>query len=244
MDLLQATFTAYNTMRVEKKYTIYEIEVRSASTVSWIVYKRYSDFFVVHNELLKNLPKSLQLPVVPAKRFAYSLASEFVERRKQELQTYLTELLRIPQVARSEVILRFLEVPDSVRPLITRVPIANDQEKDNIESASSPKKNFNKDERKIYDLVQQLDTSLSSKVVAIRSFEKFFFEQKPKISNELIQALFFGIDGYVGLIESCGNFDYSNVAAKASLELLNRLLSIERNRGMFFFSVRNNQRLY
>jgi hypothetical protein len=105
MDLLQVTFTAFNTVRGDKKpFTvkktsfnlsaslltnskIYEIEVRGLQTVTWIVYKRYNDFFTLHAELVKVLPKFIQLPNVPPKRMTRSLVSDFVEKRKQELQS-------------------------------------------------------------------------------------------------------------------------------------------------------------
>jgi hypothetical protein len=51
-----------------------------------------------------------------------SLAAEFVEKRKQELQEYLRELLATPAYftsgGNSNVLISFLEVPDSVRPMI------------------------------------------------------------------------------------------------------------------------------
>jgi hypothetical protein len=49
------------------------------------------------------------------------LAAEFVEKRKQELQEYLRELLAIPgffQQPAGQTLIQFLEVPDSVRPMI------------------------------------------------------------------------------------------------------------------------------
>ncbi len=48
-----------------------------------------------------------------------SLAAEFVEKRKQELQEYLRELLSTPAFfQQGNTLIQFLEVPDSVRPMI------------------------------------------------------------------------------------------------------------------------------
>jgi hypothetical protein len=51
MDVLQISFTASNTVRDDTPYTIYEIEIRSSSTITWVIYKRYSDFHKIHEEV-------------------------------------------------------------------------------------------------------------------------------------------------------------------------------------------------
>ena len=51
-------------------------------------------------------------------RLTRSLAVEFVEKRKNELQDYLRTLLETPGLVHSPIILAFLEVPDSVRPML------------------------------------------------------------------------------------------------------------------------------
>ena len=56
MDVLQISFTASNTVRDDTPYTIYEIEIRSSSTITWVIYKRYSDFHKIHQEVLPLVP--------------------------------------------------------------------------------------------------------------------------------------------------------------------------------------------
>lgn len=58
----------------------------------------------------------LRVFVLP--RLTRSLAVEFVEKRKNELQDYLRALLETPGLVHSPIILAFLEVPDSVRPML------------------------------------------------------------------------------------------------------------------------------
>jgi hypothetical protein len=53
LDVLKVRFTHSNTVRDKKPYTIYEIEVRSSSTITWVIYKRYSSFYELHQELVK-----------------------------------------------------------------------------------------------------------------------------------------------------------------------------------------------
>lgn len=85
MDVLRVKLCASNLVREKRPYTIYEIEVRSA-TLSWVIYKRYSHFHSLHQELVEAEVKDVKLPVLPPKRLTRSLAPEFVEKRKQELQ--------------------------------------------------------------------------------------------------------------------------------------------------------------
>jgi len=68
----------------------------------------------------------VELPALPPKRLTRSLAAEFVEKRKIELQEYLREILLSPALRHNEIILKFLEVPDSVRPMLSRAGIADD----------------------------------------------------------------------------------------------------------------------
>jgi hypothetical protein len=56
---------------------------------------------------------------------------------------------------------------------------------------------------------------------------KLFFSE---FSNDVINALFQGADNQGGLIEAVGNFE-SKVAARAALEVLRRLIDLERNKG-------------
>ena len=123
LDVLRVKFTHSNTVREKKPYTIYEIEVRSSSTITWVIYKRYTAFYALHQQLIKAilaLPEAqrIPLPPLPPKRLTRSLAVEFVEKRKNELQDYLRALLDTPGLLPSAVLLAFLEVPDSVRPML------------------------------------------------------------------------------------------------------------------------------
>lgn len=130
LDVLKVKFTHSNTVRDKKPYTIYEIEVRSSSTITWVIYKRYSSFHQLHQDLMKSPlispEQKLNLPQLPPKRLTRSLAVEFVEKRKNELQDYLRAMLETPGLVHSPVILAFLEVPDSVRPMLAAA--ANNQQ--------------------------------------------------------------------------------------------------------------------
>lgn len=72
LDVLKVKFTHSNTVRDKKPYTIYEIEVRSSSTITWVIYKRYSSFHQLHQDLIKapsiSPEMKLNLPQLPPKR--------------------------------------------------------------------------------------------------------------------------------------------------------------------------------
>lgn len=92
--------------------------MRSSSTINWVIYKRYNDFYSLHQELEKlrkarNL--AFSLPNLPPKRLTSSLAAEFVKKRSVELQDYVREILSNPILRQADVVLRFLQVPDNVR---------------------------------------------------------------------------------------------------------------------------------
>jgi len=53
---------------------LYEIEVRSDSTITWVIYRRYNKFYDLHQELSKlkqNVPSlaNVPLPVLPPKKY-------------------------------------------------------------------------------------------------------------------------------------------------------------------------------
>ena len=282
LDVLRVKFTHSNTVRERKPYTIYEIEVRSSSTITWVIYKRYTAFYALHQQLLKAcmaLPPAQQpqLPPLPPKRLTRSLAVEFVEKRKAELQDYLRAILDTPGLLPSHILLGFLEVPDSVRGLVFAASVqrgggvlggsaaygdgrgpggvggaAGDGQglldRDSKEAAGgaggaggvagkSAYQHKTFEERRTLELVTALKHA-SNKVSAIASYELYFFEHKPRLSPELIRVLFAGKanqEGEGGLIVTCGDVQYSHVAARAALHLLLRFVDVERNKDAQYF---------
>ncbi len=72
----------------------------------------------------------------------------------------------------------------------------------------------------------------------MKSFEEYFFDQRPRLTPEYIRLLFqgkSGADGEGGLIQTCGDFGYSHVASRAALYLLCRLLDVEKNKDAQLF---------
>ena len=72
------------------------------------------------------------------------------------------------------------------------------------------------EERKIMELIAQLKPSQTNKVAAVKEFEEYFFDQRPRVAPEWIRILFQGEDGVSGLVATCGNVAYSQVSLRAS----------------------------
>lgn len=238
LDALKVKFTHSNTVRDKRPFTIYEIEVRSVATITWVIYKRYSHFYTLHQELSKHhsAASHVRLPHLPPKRLTRSLAAEFVEKRKQELQEYLREILSVKELRHSTVLLKFLEVPDTVRGLIIRPTSTHPSDDTSFFSlTANPHQSY--EEKKVVQLITLLEVH-PNRVSAIKSFESYFFEHRPRLSNGFIRQLFQGKlsgSGEGGLVQTCGDFSYSHVASRAALYLLCRLLDVEKNKDAHLF---------
>jgi sorting nexin-29 len=65
----------------------------------WSVSRRYSDFYKLHKQLLKQNPSIKVLDFPPKKKLG-NMNADFVEQRRQRLQVYLKHLISIlPEVS-------------------------------------------------------------------------------------------------------------------------------------------------
>jgi hypothetical protein len=257
-EVLRVQFKNYSTVREKRPYIIYEIEV-GTTIHSWVIYKRYSDFYTFHQQLLRlsthsgDVPgenidqadaKLIQALVLPAKHIVNSMAVEVVEKRKSDLEGYLKMVLNIRPLRQSNIVHTFLEVQESVRPMLKSTLNRDTQDrKDAEESLENYHKSFNAEERRIRELIRAMQTPASNfehkthKVAAVRTFEQFFFDERPQIDAEQIRLLLLGTgpNGDGGLVKTCGDFRYSHVASRAALYLLCRLLDVEKNKDALAF---------
>lgn len=95
-----------------KEFAIYVIEVsRNAGekmpAASWIIMRRYSEFHELHQRLRSKYPSVRHLDF-PRRRVVMKLQSDFLQKRRQALETYLRELLLLPDVCRSRDLRAFL----------------------------------------------------------------------------------------------------------------------------------------
>ncbi|KAI1124244.1 PXA domain-containing protein [Nemania abortiva] len=95
-----------------KEFAVYVIEVqRNAGekmpAATWIVTRRYSEFHELHQKLRHRYPSVRNLDF-PRRRMVMKLQSEFLRKRREALERYLQELLRLPDVCRSRDLRAFL----------------------------------------------------------------------------------------------------------------------------------------
>lgn len=95
-----------------KEFAVYVVEVqRNAGekmpAATWIVTRRYSEFHELHQKLRNRYPSVRNLDF-PRRRMVMKLQSEFLRKRREALEKYLQELLRLPDVCRSRDLRAFL----------------------------------------------------------------------------------------------------------------------------------------
>eukprot|EP01084_Bolivina_argentea_P189083 325290_1 len=214
-DLLNVTFTAADSVRGRKPYTVYELRVSSSITPSWFILKRYRDFNLLHEQLIKllqsdpDLKKQKQrLPSIPKKRKFGSMRKEVVSARQSKLEEYIRALLRNSHLRRADLVMDFLTVPEAVRqmiliqtPRIRRLKGGDDDEKSKKENRS-----LNEDEFEVDHLLRKLHQA-KDRVKALKRFEEWYFtERRPdqqgvSMHPHLIRKLLKGYDRYPGLIQ-------------------------------------------
>eukprot|EP00494_Astrolonche_serrata_P031791 UN32060 len=157
---------------------------------------------------------------------------EYVEWRQKKLQTYLQELILIPELVRTRQVCEFLIVPEEVRAMLQRRYNTENGDtqshRGDTENNYSRQKGLRPEEQQIMDLLKNLSLE-QHKVRALAKFERFF-DKKPRYSSEYIKLLFIGDEAHQGLIQACGTFAHSKVARCAALNLVAKLLDIERNK--------------
>ena len=95
-----------------KEFALYVLQVsRNAGekmpAATWMVTRRYSEFLELHQKLRTRYPSVRNLEF-PRRRMVMKLQSEFLKRRRQALEKYLSELLLLPDVCRSRDLRAFL----------------------------------------------------------------------------------------------------------------------------------------
>ncbi|XP_066932916.1 nischarin-like [Clytia hemisphaerica] len=99
-------------------HAVYKIDVMS-QTSHWFVFKRYKEFYNLHQKLIKQykIPKDL----LPPRKITNNMAKETLENRREALEHYLQKLLNSCNtgVRRSEDLAEFLDVKSHDVPHVT-----------------------------------------------------------------------------------------------------------------------------
>jgi hypothetical protein len=128
------------------------------------------------------------------------------------------------------VVLSFLEVPDTVRFMLVRNPSdpMRGSKMDLAAYSLAEAASLNADETRVLSLLEKLKEKVE-RVAALESFQEAYFEQMPRLSSAFIQTLLVGKHEGGGLIAACGNYEDSPVASHTALKLLCRLMDPELN---------------
>lgn len=95
-----------------REFVLYVIEVQRDAgekmpAATWMVTRRYSEFHELHQKLRSHYPSVRNLDF-PRRRMVMKFQSEFLRKRRAALETYLRELLLLPEVCRSRELRAFL----------------------------------------------------------------------------------------------------------------------------------------
>lgn len=101
-----------------KKVTFYTISITSPIR-NWKVKHRYSDFYTLHESLMKCYTK---LPKVPGKTFFAVTSESKIEKRQQELERYLNELVDLDLLMSNVYSCQFFQIEDHFPEYFCRPP--------------------------------------------------------------------------------------------------------------------------
>eukprot|EP00466_Bigelowiella_natans_P020285 jgi/Bigna1/144185/aug1.85_g18893 len=169
---MEVKFTHFTKVRsVLRPFVSYEMNVQSPSTNPWVIEKRYSEFSVLHRNLRELDPK-LRLPSLPPRR-VYTI---------QLFSAYVKELLAIPDILQenspvSNAILKFLVVPENVRPLLLK---SRKKQTGEEWSQSLPNHKYLSrapNERRVYQLIDELRDG-QRRASSIQKFEEYFVSRQ------------------------------------------------------------------
>ncbi|MES1908464.1 MAG: hypothetical protein MHM6MM_001398 [Cercozoa sp. M6MM] len=247
LENLQVKFTACNRMilkHTSRPFVMYEIEAGWRGGDTWRFFKRYSDFYQLHQTLAKDLPSRAGLPAIPPKKLRGHLSPDFVETRSKKLHEYLVKLCRLRALRSNAALIDFLSVPAALRkqlPAAVATGETDEEEEGQVATVSSGAVGLvakrvsarHASEVKVVNLLTALQGN--SKCKAMKQFADWYFEAKPRLSDRFVKLLLIGEDGDVeealpGLVQVCGALGRSKTASLMALRLLERLLDIERNK--------------
>lgn len=94
------------------EYALYVVEVQRKEggqmpAASWVVARRYSEFHDLHQKLRSRYPSTRELDF-PRRRVVMKLQKEFLHKRRVALESYLRQLILLPEVCRSRELRSFL----------------------------------------------------------------------------------------------------------------------------------------
>ncbi|KAJ3304508.1 Intermediate filament protein [Kappamyces sp. JEL0829] len=104
-----------------KEYAVYPIQVNrlnsEGTSSGWIVFRRYSQFVTLHQDLKAKFPVIMQQYELPGKLISGIMRrrSFFLESRRESLEKYLMNLIHHPEICKFQVFRRFICHPSIIK---------------------------------------------------------------------------------------------------------------------------------
>ena len=114
---IQAPIVGYEIVESRKRFTVYQISVNLNDGRTWFVFRRYSDFARLDEDLRKLYSDGFpEVELPPKKYFGDNFAEVFIEMRKHSLQRYLASILRRQEICWTQPVIDFLCLDDPPGP--------------------------------------------------------------------------------------------------------------------------------
>ena len=123
-QILGISVLSYSERYVDKKTaTFYNVEIKSHITQkTWVINKRYSEFYAIHEKLNKLFPR---LPSIPGKTFSRLTSEEGLNKRKELLELFLRECVKRRDILQNTDFQTFLELeknaPEVIGNTVTQI---------------------------------------------------------------------------------------------------------------------------
>lgn len=167
----------------------YSFEVTHPNEGSWKFQRRYSALRTLHLNLVR--VAQVSLPTFPPKKMFGNMKPAFVARRRQDLQNYFTEIVRIAHVVNSREFAEFIRPSDKValQAKMNSVPVFSTPQSvpDLPKPSSQPSYNHEQTEKKYLQLVEDVSSFFINLASRSNPLEEEDVARKRREYSEQIQ---------------------------------------------------------
>eukprot|EP00732_Lithocolla_globosa_P004067 Lithocolla_globosa_v1_NODE_3533_length_1645_cov_48.722642.p1 type:complete len:492 gc:universal NODE_3533_length_1645_cov_48.722642:1605-130(-) len=110
-----------------KRFTVYKVQVNNGGGKKWAVYRRYSDFYELHQKLKVLFPNEKRLILPPKRLIGNNFDPNFIEARRSGLHDYIKIIMTVPHLRQSAPVKKFLS-NDASRPEVEEVDETDGEE--------------------------------------------------------------------------------------------------------------------
>ena len=185
---IQAPIVGYEVVEARKRFTVYQIFVQLGNERNWHVFRRYSDFVRMDEELRKLL--SDFNGVLPPKRyFGDNFDANFIEQRRKGLQEYIDNVLIRQDIISVKPVLEFFCFDDPPGPYdsIEESRAFIETLEDTVSEMRNRQDELQSEIRLIKSQLRQSQAQKQALLIALRS--ERVLNGKPSHDNDDVQLL-------------------------------------------------------